>query len=275
MTGILFLLAMSATVAQLQAYSWAGQGFRDVQAEEKADQWYVSMKDSQGRAIKVRASRKLDARQGQRVKEVHKTLTGWKHLQIKEMRFVLSSGVIEVLVVPEELTTTSGKDILQYLPSGLSFSYIDSLQYNFRLKIQNLFVRIKGQYIKESEVLEKIQEAIKNPHGYIRKRDPEYFLRQLERLDKELDIARKNNAQLREEMEIMRTGFMALVNEGFFSGPEMISQDKVDAVVRLKTEKPSIKAEEIQKKLEAQKMEVSSKEIRIILAAYFGVLPED
>ena len=72
----------------------------------------------------------------------------------------------------------------------------DTLTYNFRMKIQGLFIKIKGEYLTEDLILGKMTEAQRNPRAYVRKRDPEYFLRKLEPISIPMAKAKDERAKV-------------------------------------------------------------------------------
>ena len=266
---ILSILISLACLISLQALTWSQIGWQVKSETQNDDGYNAEFSDSLGAQIFVKAAKKPSEKQINRMFEIYKNIKLWKSLTAQSFRFVVSDGLIETLIVPKRFMGSDGKDFMPYLPSGLSFSYADTLQYAFRMKIRNLFVRIRGQYSKETELTNKMSEAIENPHAYIRKRDPEYFLKQLKKLDKGLLELRKQNTALKNQVEYYRRGYMALLNEGFFSGPKLVDETKVQKILELKKQNPKLTKDQVKEALDKQKVEISSKELTIIFMVFF------
>ncbi len=265
--GVLLFFAAPHFLVAL-SYNQLGWQLKQEQAEDNS--YSAELLDTQGMEIFIRSSTKPTEAELKKMFAIYEKAKLWQKIQVRQFRFTSSDGTIEALVVLQKFASEHGKNILPYLPSGLSFTYADTLQYNFRLKIEKLFVRIRGSYSKETELIQKVTEAVDNPHAYIRKRDPEYFLQQLDRLSQDIDKLKTENIALRKQMETYRRGYMALHNEGFFSGPTAINDSKIQKVLEIKKQNPGIKKDKIKEILEKQKIEISSKELTIILLVYFN-----
>lgn len=270
---IFFYLTISFWIllfsASAIAMTWSQMGWQVKNEKTEDAAYYGEFTDSQGIPIFVQAQTKPDEVEKKKMFAIYKRVVRWQNVKFERLRFTYSDGVVEALLVPKQFSY-NGKDFTPYMPSGISLTYADTIQYNFRLKVNNLFVRIRGSYSKEMEIIKKISEAVDNPHAYIRKRDPEYFLHQLDRLSQRMDKLQKENAQLQKTIDKYRRGYMALHNEGFFSGPALISEYKVAKVLEIKKKNPNMKKDKVKEILEKQKVEISSKELTIIFLVYFN-----
>jgi hypothetical protein len=150
------------------------------------------------------------------------------------------------------------------MPAGMYFVDTDTLTYNFRMTIKSLFLKIKGEFLTEELVCGKMLEAIKNPSAYVRKRDPEYFLRKLEQLETDLDRLKAY------DFENLRIGVLTLHNKGFFGGVNLIKKEVIIKVIELKKQSASLSKDQIVEKLKAEKIEASAGEVELILNIYFN-----
>ncbi len=278
--GNIFLLAALLAAVPLAAQNFSAVGLHVLDEKKSEDQVTLTLKSSSGLTFGLRHDGTLSDAHLEKVSRFIQIVSDLKSIKPIKIEVTFFQKQLDFLLVPE-FYRIGDLDVLPYLPAGLSFSSLDTLQYNFRLKVDNLFVRIKGDFSREDELNAKVVEAVKNPHAYIRKRDPEYFLSKLDSLQEQLDKQQKRTSELEQKnaamldvMEVMRRGIMTLDNEGFFSGFKEIPKAKVDFVVNLKRANPAINREQLEKKLKDQKMEISSKELTIILALFFNEFPK-
>lgn len=255
------------------AIDWSAAGYTVEKTEKTEEQVSVQLKDADSLEISLRHDGNFSDKELKSMQSFLAEMKKMKSLEIGRIEISFFSDQLQYLLIPKSLKI-DGKDIQPFLPSGISFNQLDKLEYGFRLKVKNFFVKIRGSYIDEQELVKKLKEASENPFNYIRKRDPEYFLSKLDFLQERINLLEKRNNDLNNTLMRMRTGFMALDNEGFFSGFKPIDQAKIDAVLTIKKENPDIKREAIKERLEKMKLEVSSKELYIILAVYFNDFPK-
>ncbi|MBV6493592.1 MAG: hypothetical protein LDLANPLL_01615 [Turneriella sp.] len=269
--------ALLVITTSLSAANWEEYGFKILSSSQENtqgmdDRTTLELSDKDGRALTVQTSGNAADKSIPAVAQLQKTLFGLKSMQIKNIRYsLLENGIVEVQVFPASFSS-DGVDFMPNIPGHLFFIYKDQLQYSFRLEVNKLFVKIKGYYTDEAELLKKMKQAIKDPQGFIVKRDPEYFIAKLEKLEEELETQKSKTHRLETEMERMRRITAALHNSGIFSGPEAIPEKLINRVVELKTKNPAWKQEQIQTQLDQEKVEWTKKQIRLILAVYFSEL---
>lgn len=211
----------------------------------------------------------LEEKVVKKIIELKRTFFEWKTIQIESIRFVPSFDIIEIVIIPKKYEYGQ-IDYLPYMPAGMLFIYTDTLTYNFRITRENLFIKIKGEYITEDLLGAKINEAIKNPQAYIRKRDPEYFLAKLEQLENSIDKLMSGQVKLKDGNDKLRYGVLTLHNKGFFGGMNLIDKNAIKKIILLKESKPSMTKEEISKSLEKEDIKISSGEIELILNIFLN-----
>ncbi len=96
---------------------------------------------------------------------------------------------------------------------------------------------------------------MEKPHDYIRKRDPEFILAKLTKLEERC-------GKLEDESRMLKNAILALHNTGFFRGPTAISADLVKRVIELKKADPALKADQIREKLRSEKLRLQTRRYR-------------
>lgn len=261
-------LALLLFASSLYAYSWQGQGFSVKEKSESGSTVKTDLKKNDV-SIEVTHPKNVKDARLDKVKEIHERITSIKGLKISEVRYVVDSRNIEIIIKPESYSYNK-TDFMQYLPGNMLFIYKDSLEYNFRILVNKIFVRIKGLYRGEKELNEKMLEAVENPEAYLRKRDPEFFLTKLSELEENMKNLRSDLDKTREAHNRTRYALITLHNDGFFSGPEEVSQQKIDKVLSMKENNKSLSAEQIEEALNKQGFEISDQEVELIIAAFYN-----
>lgn len=256
----------------LGAAGWEDYQFKVTGSSQEDDKTTLELTDSAGRPLTVFFSGKVPDKQIPVIAELQKSFHTWKTMQVKSVRYtVLENGIIEVQVFPATFADEN-VDFMKHIPGHLFFIYKDQLQYSFRLEVNKLFVKIKGYYTEEADLIKKLRSAVKDPQGFIIKRDPEYFIGKLEKLEEELESQKSEIHKQKKEAERMRAVTTALHNTGVFSGPEAIPEKLVLRIVELKQQNPAWKREQIQNQLDAEKIEWNKKQVKLVLAVYFSEL---
>ncbi|HPA73978.1 MAG TPA: hypothetical protein PKY31_17025 [Spirochaetota bacterium] len=251
----ILVLCMVLCCGALYAYDWGQDGITVVNKAEQDGTTELTLKDAKENTFSLKYMSEPDDAMLKNVVKLKGDLFGWKNMTVDSLKFVYDQGGLEISLMPKKFEY-EGKNINNYLPSGMQFTYTYLLQYNFRINVNRLFIRIAGDYDTEERVCRKIVDAINNPKEYIRKRDPEYLLTKLE--------------QLEETLHKLRTATLMLHNSGFLSGPEPVSRDVVEKVVGMRLLDPVISREKIAENLEKQKVKATSREINLILNVYFN-----
>jgi len=257
--SLIFILLLCSP---LYSFDWKGEGLAEKSSTISRDGSILELSDSKGGSVVVKYSGSLDDSDAKMILEIRKAILSWKNIRVKRIRFLVSQAGIDIVAFPDSFMC-EGKDMLVYVPAGIHFSYTDSLEYNFRITLENLFIRIRGSYIDEIELCTKIIEAVNNPREYIRKRDPEYFL-------SKLDMLEKNYSRLEKDYQMLRTAVMALHNTGFFRGTTPVSIDVITRTVELKKSDPSITDKKILEVLKKEKIKATGKEVSLVLEVYFN-----
>lgn len=108
----------------------------------------------------------------------------------RNIRLSLNRQDSRAVVLLEQLFIED-KNILQYLPGGLTFVFDGALFYDFNMVINELRLRIRGQYFSAEELFERLSRIANSPEEYLLSQDSEYVMRYLRglRADQELILS--------------------------------------------------------------------------------------
>jgi hypothetical protein len=258
----MFILCAVLYAIQLQAFDWSSKGITIVEKGEKDGKTELILKDEKENPFSLSYTTEPHDAMLQSVVKLNSDFRSWKSLKIDSIKFFFEQGGLEISIMPKSFTY-DGKDLSGFMPSGMQFTYSYLLQYNFRINIDRLFVRIAGDFESEDALCKKIMTAIENPKEYIKKREPEYLLTKLEAIEMKYQ-------RLSDEFYKLRAASLMLHNSGFFSGPAPIDKQLIDRVVDMRLKDPSISREKIAETLEKDKIKASGREIDLILKVYFN-----
>lgn len=250
---IAFLVAFTVNI---YAYDWTNDNVSIVNQAKDEDKTELKLKDETGNEFSVTYYEEIQAETAKNILKLKKNFYEWENMKVDSISFVASEGGLQISVIPKKYEY-QGVDYNRYMPSGMLFTYTYALQYNFRITIESLFIRIKGDFSTEYDLSKKLADAVKNPQEFVKKRDPEYLLQRIETLD---DTINK-----------MRTALLTLHNSGFFSGPKQIEPGTINRVVDIKKQNPAITVEKILETLEKEKVKTNNQEVKLILNVYFNI----
>ena len=238
------------------AYDWAGKGLSVAGEAKEGEATVLTLKDAEGRSFTVNAVAEIDEAAGNKIIELKNAFFAWNTIKIGSMAFEKKADALNIAILPAEFSY-KGLNILEYMPAGISLSFTDALVYNFRITRSNIFIRIYGEYVDEQELCEKIYEGASNPAGYIRKREPEYFLSRIN--------------ELKTANERLTAAVLAMHNTGFLGfGASPIDKKAIARVIELKKQSPGMSRGDLERALEKEKIKISGKELDLILSVFFN-----
>ncbi len=250
----LFFLPFSSALA----FSWAEDEVKQISTNEvitilhttnTGTETLTSLEDKNRNIFKVANIEPLEENTAMNILMLKDQFYAWSNMKIDEIKFMVSEKGLDISVLPAEFSY-SNINILSHLPAGMMFDYKNSLNYNFRIKKDNYFIKIRGSFPGETELCEKIAEVIRDPEEYLKKHDPAYFLMQLQEIKDELDMLRRAIVVLKTEKNI--------------------SGKIIERVLELKEKYPSYNLYQIQVMLSREKIKLSKKEINTILTVYMN-----
>jgi len=242
------------------------------------------------------------------VEAIARSIMNMKYFVPSTVRIALSDRRAEIIMVPKSFTY-KGVDYVPYMPSGVQFFYVDSLEYDFRLMVQNLFLRVRGQYFTEEQFADKIASAVGNPYAYIQTHDPEYIIKKFQEIEENIErmkaefastvaagkaeisalkaelaatkgdlattkenlaSANKKTESLLAEFNLLRNAVVVLNNRGFFGSINIPSREAVAKLVEMKKREPGLTMQNAEARMQAEGVQISSKEVFLVYSVYFN-----
>ncbi|MDA3901266.1 MAG: hypothetical protein PF637_12205 [Spirochaetes bacterium] len=280
---LLVLIVFIST--NLFSFNWESKDF-SVRRSSTRDLARVT--DLSGRVFYVKGDSHVNKARANEIEKLVLQFYSMKYIAVDRIIFNVKGSAIRVLVVPKSFIYNS-VDFLPYVPAGLVFDYnSEVLNYNFRIKSGEIFMKLTGVYIDEEMLCKKIEEALKDPGSYVARRDSEYLLNKLDDLEiKVLQLEEQNRRLLKNfddyrkvtnsyiknlqtEDQRIRAAVMAFQNDRFFPGDKEIKPEIVEAVLMLRKKYSSLSIDDFMDKLEEAEIEASEKEVTIILIVFYN-----
>ena len=255
MKRILFIIIMIAvTSVPVFSADWSSKGITHDAETDKGSM--IGFRDDANHFFYVEDGLNVTDEEAVAILKMKDIFFSWQGVTFKDIKFSVEGSVINAVVIPAEMKNDS-LDLVPYLPAGMLFyTQNESIQYNFRVKKDTYFLKIAGAFISDKVLFNKIVEAIRTPQTFVQRRDPDYLLSQIDRMNYESDLLKKS--------------IIALNNKGFFSNRGPVDPKAVDMVVRIKMKNPSVKISEIEAELIKEKINITTSEIELILNVYFN-----
>jgi hypothetical protein len=172
------LLCLTAA-SPLCAADLAALGMTVLSSRPDGARTVYEIADSRGNRLTVVGDSEMTEAQAKAVLFLRDTLVGWKSMTAPSIRVTLSGTKAEALVVPSRYAS-DGLDLTTLIPSGLQF-YLDSiLEYDFRMRVGTIFLRMKGQFFDEEQLAARVVSAARDPIRFLESTDPEYLYRTLQ-----------------------------------------------------------------------------------------------
>jgi hypothetical protein len=211
---------------------------------------FLVLADPSGSEILLSADSEPDEARMSALTTLTKSLRESKSLAISEIRAVNYADRLQIVVLLQALAI-DGKDQASSLPSGLQFYYENGYEYDFRVKANDRFVRVKGLYTSFADLTWLIGQAIADPAAYIAETEP---LALAHRMD---ELSRRAN--------ILEAALMASMNGG-----KAIRIEAIQRLKELREAEPKLAKAPALSKLKAEGLALTPKEIDIAYLVLFG-----
>lgn len=257
------LIFIIGFIANAFAYDWSAAGWTVKETGTVENENFLILQNSYGKEIKVRYHDELADDLAEQVVKVYEKFQNWKYMKPGTIEFFVNGSTLEILVIPSEFNYR-GYDFLPNIPGGMTFISDYELRYNFRVTKDEFFLRLNDRFIDEELLCKRMKEAVDDPISYLKKREPEYFLAKLNELEEE-------QKKLLNQQEKLINAVLYFQNTGFLGfGNDQIKTSVVKRVIELKTSDPTLGKDKIKLILEKEKIEVSDKEIELILNIFYN-----
>jgi hypothetical protein len=218
---------------------------------------FLVLADPSGSEILLSVEAEPDEERINALTTLTKDLRAAKGLSIDEIRAINYADRLQVVVMPRAFLI-DGKDGASALPSGLQFFYEGDYEYDFRLRAQDRFVRIRGLYTSLADLAWIIGKASADPAAYIADTEPLALARRVDELAGSI-------GGLNGRIDSLEAALMASMNAGKAIRPEAIRKLKEFRGAEPKLDKASALA-----RLRAEGLALSPKEIDIAYLVLFG-----
>jgi len=182
-----------------------------------------------------------------------------------------------VIAVQSVIAGEARQEIAPLMPEGIVFRLQDVLNYDFSMIVDNLRLRLRGQYFGEQELLDKIGRVVANPAQYLLSQDSEYVFRLMLEIEQQnkLLLANLEQANLRvqtlqNELAVLRDGLILYNTRGIFGSWNDFDRDMVQSIVTWRQAHPQATRREVQDWTREQGYSLSSRLLQAILVAYFN-----
>lgn len=209
-----------------------------------------------------------DAEAEARLAAAAAAIDAWTRIRVAELRAELGPEADSYVAVLGGVEL-AGFDAPRGLPGGIGLRYEGALFYDFRLRSGAFFVRVRGLYTGERDLLREMAEAAADPARYIAERDPAQAARRLgeaESIMAGLEAAASAQAAA---TEALRRALASEMNRGLFGGPRQLAPATLDAAKELKAADPALDRRGMAAALKARGLDAAAKEIDIVFRVWF------
>jgi len=267
--GFYILIFFIIMVSNAMAYDWKSAGFEQTDSGLTGDENYLVFKNY-GTAVKVRYQGQLEDSWAAKIVDLNRKFSQWKYMKPAGIDYFVTGDSLEILVIPASFKYLDN-DFMPYMPGGMTFIYDYALRYNFRITKNDIFLRLNDKFIDEELLCKRIKEALADPIAYLKKREPEYFLQKLNELEENLANLKNSQAAGRESLDKLTQAVLYYQNTGFLGfGNTRIKPGVIKRVIELKAADSSLDKDKLKAALEKEKVEVSGKEIELILNVFYN-----
>lgn len=271
--SVYIAIVLALFSAPVFAASFEDAGINVLSQRREGTGTAYNLKDSSGNEFTAVVEGTLTDRAVENVSILVKRFYGWNYLKPASVRLIILPDQIEAAILFLE-STYKGVAVHPHLPSGMQFFLRDTLEYDFRIMSQNNFIRLRGWYYSEDELLNRVTAAIRNPGQFIKAQDPEYLFNVLSALEKdfaELSGHYQKLLSAAEDLVLLREAVLTLNNKGIFGPGKPIAQETVDKIVELKQTNPELTRKDMASRLKEEGVSATAREISLVYAVFFNI----
>lgn len=285
MKKLALILISALLTAPVFGYDFSSFGYTAGISSESA----TTYTDASGNSFTLTEDAGISDEIASRIADFMDKVILWENIFVKSIAFSETTDGFECIIIPVSVLS-EGEELISTIPSGFYFYYDEEgLSYNFRMLEDSYFMTVKGFYINEATLIEKMKSAQDDPVSYIQREDFDYVLSKIDSLDTdvsglELEIfetVEDLTAQIAEmqtalddlsgENLELKMAIVSLVNHGALSSkPSEITEELVDKIIELKTETPALTVEEAYEKASSAGIECSKREVLYIFVIFYN-----
>lgn len=279
-------------------------GYEILDTRQDGDTLRVDVRDPDGNEFEVRGvDTTVSERRLQILNIIRTTAFRIDSIDIDSMSVLFAGDRADILIVPSRVEF-QGRNLRPYVPSGFQLFFDQVLEYDFRLRVEEHFLRLRGQYVDEESFFSRISDAVDDPVRFLESQRPEFVAQRLEEFDEQLGELRGELGRTREELdrvegklhqtqgelgrthgelseteaELERTrvdllnlqmAVLAYNNKTFFGRVRPLDEHVVERIVALREAYPEADNSDIRDMLSEEDLSASRNEVDIVLAVYF------
>lgn len=209
-----------------------------------------------------------DAEADARLAAAAAAIDAWTRIRAVELRAELGPEADSYVVVVGGVELP-GFDASRSLPGGIGLRYEGALFYDFRLRSGAFFVRVRGLYTGERDLLREMAEAAADPARYIAERDPAQAARRLGEAESVMAGLEAAASAQAAATEALRRALASEMNRGLFGGPRPLAAATLDAAKELKAAEPALDRRGMAAALKARGLNAAAKELDIVFRVWF------
>ncbi len=199
-TIVLLFMLVAYTAAGIDLNSL---GYSIVSEHRERERIVYELRDAEGHSFALTATGEITVDDGELIRRSIAAFFGWTSMTVSYLRITLIGGTATVLVVPSSYVYQD-RDLVPFLPSGMQFYVSRVIEYDFRIKVDNIFVRLRGNLNEEASFTERLAAAIEDPAGFIERNDPDYVLRELRDVHDAITDLGLFDAELQDKLEALK-----------------------------------------------------------------------
>ncbi|MFW6363044.1 MAG: hypothetical protein ACOC0D_04280 [Spirochaeta sp.] len=282
-TAAFLLVTMSAGAITLT-------DFEVVEREQADGHETLFLQNTDGITIEYRRPLDHIGPADQHVQNLEGVLHDLQILELDSVSVLQHTDSLEVMILPLSFEF-DGHDLNAFLPAGIQLYIGEALEYDFRMVVDEYFLRITGDWFGESSLAETLARAVENPQAFVRSRDPEALLQRVLSAEQRLDEQRAHQRDLEQRLDdiysrhtdlqeqydetvryvtYLQDSMLAEHTRGFFGGLNLPDPEMVEQVRLLRSSNPDVTFDNLRSLAENEGYSVSKRELGLILSIFFN-----
>ncbi|OHD20457.1 MAG: hypothetical protein A2Y38_06685 [Spirochaetes bacterium GWB1_59_5] len=259
---------MSATL------SWAQSGSLGAAGETRLDgKTWVSFNAPSG--LRVLAASPLPEYALPRLERVAAAVAAWSSISATELRADYSGQADgDDYVVLVSSVRSGQSDYAKNVNSGIRLRFTGALVYDFRVKADDYFVRVRGVLMDDASLAGEIAKAADDPADYIAERDPAWAAGRIMELEASITKSQETMQSLEEaaseSMENLRKALAAQMNKGLFGPPKPVAAEVIALVQELKKTSAAATRADAAALAKERGIKASAKELEAIFRVWYS-----
>ncbi len=255
----LTIIIVLTSLSGLFAYDWSGTGLNIAEEKEIDGENRIILKDGKGVQVTVDFMGELSDGDAASVVEAYRFFQEWQTMKPERISITIRGEDLTAVVIPSGYSYRN-TDFIPHIPSGMIFNLGDVKKYNFRIVKDDFFIRIKGDFISENMLNQKIFSALDDPMKYLEANNPKYIVNKLKRQE--------------EEIENLKYNMVVLANRGCFGKIKPVSRKDIERIISVKRDHSDFSPKQVEAFLKEKDIKISKKLIELVFVIYFNEVPE-